>query len=127
MKRIYFTYLGLALVATILIVFALASEGLAGSALLAVVALALGADLFVIGGLTEEVSINSWEVQWYRFVGTGTILLGLSMIAFTIDEMVSVDGISVGAATFAFAGGVVILIGADFFRGGLHYDLSAVE
>lgn len=126
MDRIYFTGLGVVLLLTTVLTALSASAELSASGPLAVAALVLASGLFVVGGLTGTLSIGT-DLQWYRFIGAGTVLLGVSMVAFPIETAIGPTEPSAGVVASAIVGAVSMLIGVDFFRGGVRYDLSGVK
>ena len=128
MRRSYFALVGLALLAaTVGVMIAVGVGEASGTVLVAVGALLLSADLLIIGGLTDQISVNSWVVRWYHMVGAGVVLLGLANVVFGAGWVIESGEPSVGVLAFTTAGLVIAFIGVDFFRGGIHYDVSRFE
>jgi hypothetical protein len=127
MRKGYFGLLGTGLLATVVVLFAAyGASGLDGLTLAAVAALLFGADLLIIGGFATELSFGSWTVEWLHLVGVGVVLVGTANLAFGTERVLQ-SGVSAGVVAFAVAGLVVVFFGLDVLRGGVHYDLSAVE
>lgn len=82
--------------------------------------------LSVVGGLRRSVA----GVEWYRFVGVGDVLLGLWMLGYATTWFL--DGTAdratqVSAVAMAGSGSLLVFIGVDYFVGGRHLDVSAIE
>jgi hypothetical protein len=127
-KRHYFTLLGLGLLTAVaLLVIGFGINGPDGLSLLAIGALLFAADMFVIGGLTDGLSIDSWVVRWHHWIGCGAVLVGLANILFSAEAVITTDTALVGVVAFAGSGLVLTFIGIDIFRGGVHYDLAMLK
>ncbi|MEF8831729.1 MAG: hypothetical protein V5A23_09380 [Halobacteriales archaeon] len=105
---------------------AFGTTGVGGLTLVAIVALLFAADLLIVGGLSTDVSFDSWTVQWFHLLGAGVVLVGLANLVFGTERILQ-SGVSPGVAALAVAGLVVVFVGVDFARGGVHYDLSRFE
>jgi hypothetical protein len=128
MKRSYFAVLGLGLLAAVVaMAIAFGTEGLDGGTLVAMAVLLLAADLLVLGGLVEEIPVDSVVVRWFHLLGAGIVLLGLANVVFGAGRVAGAEGLTVGAAAVAVGGLALVFVGADFLRGGVHYDLSRLE
>lgn len=120
--------LGLAvLLAVVLSLFAFGGDGLDRSALLMIGVLSLAAVLLVVGGLVETVPFGSVTVQWYHSVGAGIVLVGLANLVFGAQRAVESGGLSAEVVVSAAGGLLIVFIGVDFLRGGVHHDLSKLE
>ncbi|MGQ3411181.1 hypothetical protein ACT4ML_02830 [Natrinema sp. LN54] len=126
MKRIYFALLGVVgLISSggIMIKFGVGE----GITLFMMLSLFIAADLFIIGGIRESIPIGSTQIKWYHLIGVGIVLIGLGI---GVSSLLDVSGSSaLSAQVFVRTATMLILliIGIDFFRGGVHHDLSMVE
>lgn len=127
MRKGHFALLGIGLLATVVALFAaFGASGLDGLTLAAVTALLFAADLLIVGGFATELSFDSWTVKWFHLVGAGVVLVGMANLVFGTERVLR-SGVSAGVVALAVAGLVVVFVGLDFLRGGVHYDLSAIE
>jgi peptidoglycan/LPS O-acetylase OafA/YrhL len=127
MRKGHFALLGFGLLATVVAMFAaFGASGLGGLTLAAVTALLFAADLLIIGGFATELSFDSLTVKWFHFIGAGVVLLGMANLVFGTERLLQ-SGVSAAVVTLAVAGLVIVFVGIDFLRGGVHYDLSTIE
>lgn len=85
--------------------------------------------MLVLGGLRHQIG----KVKWFQFVGASIILWAvsytLSLLAPVLNGTSPYDsGIQPFLVLLALAGGAsMVFIGADWIRGGHHFDLSLIE
>lgn len=82
--------------------------------------------LLVLAGTTDALG----GIEWNQFAGAADVLLGLALIvqfllAATLEDATSAGLLADAAA--ALGGLVLLFIGADWIRGGKHFDLAAYE
>ncbi|EMA38344.1 hypothetical protein [Halococcus hamelinensis] len=131
MKRRWFVLVGglvIALPSAIVVAFGFPSPAEPATALL-LGGMILAGVLFVLGGLDRRFG----GVEWYQFVGVGNVLVGVSLalgqLIPVLNGTTAYDG-SVLPALVLFTlvgGGSIVFIGADWIRGGHHFDLSVFE
>lgn len=127
-KRRWFAVLGSFVLlgwSALALAFGLPDEGEAAF-LLNDVPLLLGGAALVAGGATD----GDGGVAWYRLVGAGFVLLGLSMAGqflATLAAQRTLDGLLAADAVTLVPAVAVALVGLDWIRGGKHFDLSVFE
>ncbi|MFC7202509.1 hypothetical protein ACFQJC_03215 [Haloferax namakaokahaiae] len=89
---------------------------------------ALAGLLFVVAGVRESVTVGSRRVRWNVFAGLGYVFFGVGMLANTLPMLG-------GDRQELFLGGfmlvtlvpVMLFLGIDYLRGGVHFDISKLE
>ncbi|RJT06204.1 hypothetical protein [Halococcus sp. IIIV-5B] len=131
MKRRWFVLVGLLVIAlqsAILVAFGFPSPADPATALL-LGGMTLAGCSFVLGGFDRRLG----GVEWYQFVGVGNVLVGVSL---ALGQLIPVltgttaydSSTLVALVVFAVVGGgSIVFIGADWVRGGHHFDLSVFE
>lgn len=82
--------------------------------------------LLVLAGTTDALG----GIEWNQFAGAADVLLGLALIVQFLLTATLEDATSAGLladAAAALGGLVLLFIGADWIRGGKHFDLAAYE
>ena len=82
--------------------------------------------LLVLAGTTDALG----GIEWNQFAGAADVLLGLALIvqfllAATLEDATSAGLLADAAAALGCL--VLLFIGADWIRGGKHFDLAAYE
>ena len=82
--------------------------------------------LLLLAGTTDAIG----GIEWNQFAGAADVLLGLALIVqflltATLDGATSASLLADAAA--ALGGLVLLFIGADWIRGGKHFDLAAYD
>ena len=131
MKRRWFLVLGVGMiVANLGFLFAFRTTVLENPATVAANAIfILGGVLMAIGGANAQPRGS----EWYQFVGTGNVLLGIGFAATYLLPIANGTSAYEGSAGVFLAiwgvvgGASLAFIGYDWVRGGRHFDLSTFE
>lgn len=82
---------------------------------------------FAVAGLVPSVSAGGRDVPWYVFAGIADVALGVSMLLNAV-QMGGTSGEGLFPAVVTGLSGLPLLfIGADYVRGGKHFDVSVFE
>lgn len=81
---------------------------------------------FAVAGLVPSASVGGRDVPWYVFAGTADVALGISMLL-NAAQMAGGGEDLFPAVVTGLSGLPLLLIGADYVRGGNHFDLSVFE
>lgn len=83
---------------------------------------------FSVAGLVPSVSVGGRALPWYLFVGVAEVALGVSMLVNAARMAAGATGEDLFLAVATGLAGVpLLLIGADYLRGGKHLDVSVFE
>lgn len=121
-NRIYFAVMGALIGAGGLALAIVGDDGVVSATAIFIAGL-----LFVVGGLRERVRIGSMRLEWYRLIGGGIVLVGLGNVAFGLRGAIGSGVLSFEALVGALNLCLLLFVGIDFFRGGVHHDLSAIR
>lgn len=131
MKRRWFMIFGVfatALPLVILLAFGFPSAAEPATTLL-LGGMILAGIMFVLGGL----DLQFGQIEWYQFVGAGNVLCGISfglsqLIPILIGTSAYDSSTQLFLALCVVVGGTsMVFIGADWIRGGHHFDLSVFK
>lgn len=131
MKRRWFTVLGAfeaALPMAIFLAFGL--PPLTDSAtIFLLTGMLLSGLLLIVGGLDRQIG----RIEWFQFVGAGNVIWAGSFMLSQLIPIVAGTSTYDSSAQPVFAllvvvgAGSMLFIGADWMRGGHHFDLSTFE
>ncbi|WP_162991552.1 hypothetical protein [Halostella salina] len=129
MRRYWFAVLGSAfLVAQVALLFVIGVPESFDWPVASLLAYGLAGAAFVVAGVHRWLPLPADSVPWYWFAGGGDILLGLGMLASGVSTTLSDDsGSLLFGILIALGSLVLVFIGIDYARGGVHLDLSTFE
>jgi len=129
MRRYWFAVLGSAfLVAQVAFLYAAGLPETFDLTTVSLVGYTLAGAAFVVAGVREWLPLPPDAAPWYRFAGSGDVLLGLGMLANGLSSVLDGGSGSLFLGALVSLGSLGLLfIGIDYVRGGVHFDLSTFE
>ncbi|SFG53973.1 hypothetical protein SAMN04488063_2351 [Halopelagius inordinatus] len=82
---------------------------------------------FLLSGLRESIRVGSSSVPWYVLAGVGDVALALGLLVNGVVMVTHGGGTLVTALPVAGSALFLLFVGADYIRGGVHFDVSVFE
>ncbi|POG55707.1 hypothetical protein [Haloferax marisrubri] len=84
--------------------------------------------LLVVAGLRESVALGSTTLRWHVVAGAGYVCFGLAVLANGLSSVFDPRGDPYFGGLFVLLlAPVMLFMGVDYLRGGVHFDLSTFE
>ncbi|ELZ96874.1 hypothetical protein C440_03833 [Haloferax mucosum ATCC BAA-1512] len=86
---------------------------------------AVGGLLFIFAGLRDSLAIGSKSIEWHGITGIGYICFGIGMLAMTAPRPGgSREALFFDVFAMVTMVSMMLFLGVDFIRGGVHLDIS---
>ncbi|EMA04080.1 hypothetical protein [Haloferax denitrificans] len=84
--------------------------------------------LLVVAGVRESVALGSTTLRWHVVAGAGYVCFGLAILVGGLSSVLDTRGDPYFGGLFALLlAPVMLFMGVDYLRGGVHFDLSTFE
>ncbi|MCO8265629.1 hypothetical protein ACOZ4B_07710 [Haloferax prahovense] len=84
--------------------------------------------LLVVAGVRESVALGSTTLRWHVVAGAGYVCFGLAILVNGLSSVLDAHGDALFGGLFALLlAPVMLFMGVDYLRGGVHFDLSTFE
>ncbi|UVE50622.1 hypothetical protein KU306_01605 [Haloferax larsenii] len=84
--------------------------------------------LLIAAGLRDSVGVGAVSLDWHVAAGLGYLCFGIGMVANTAPTLGGTrEDVFFGALTIVTIVPLMVFMGIDFIRGGVHLDISKWE
>ncbi|MFC6824251.1 hypothetical protein [Halopelagius fulvigenes] len=97
------------------------------SAVASMACFAVAGVVVLLAGLRASAAVGPSPVPWYVFAGVGDVALALGLLVNGAATVAHGEDTLVTAITVVASVPVLLFIGVDYLRGGVHLDVSVLE
>ncbi|CQR53869.1 MULTISPECIES: hypothetical protein [Haloferax] len=84
--------------------------------------------LLVVAGIRESVALGSTTLGWHVVAGAGYVCFGMAILVNGLSSVLDARGdVLFGGLSALLLAPVMLFMGIDYLRGGVHFDLSTFE
>ncbi|RDZ63700.1 hypothetical protein C5B90_11235 [Haloferax sp. Atlit-12N] len=84
--------------------------------------------LLVVAGVRESVALGATTLRWHVVAGAGYVCFGMAILVDGLSSVFDPRGDPYFGGLFALLlAPVMLFMGVDYLRGGVHFDLSTFE